>query len=305
MEDPILASHLSTVRSNAAILLALAGVLAVSVISVLLRLPERIHRGESGQAAIQMLDAMRRPFLEIKRTEAGLLRTLDADAGNRELAMAVSSATKPLSRYEASARYSTGLSRNVAGLSQAFRDWVAVEGRVFSCVGVASTETMATPSGGCLVPGLALAADGFLTTMKELGAGEVSIHSDIADGRTASHMLQAAVAILLLYLTGLAFWAQRTMATKDAALLQEHLRAERDARVLETALSEALAKVLGGFISICANCKRVRVQENEWTPVEAYVTANTDARFSHGICPECMHRLYKDFLPDESGGQSA
>ena len=298
------ASHLPTARTNAAILAALAGVLAVSLIAFLLRLPQRIHRGEDGQAAIQLLDAMRRPFLEIKHAEARLLRTLDADAGNRELAIALGSASDLLSRYQALARYSTPLSRNVSGLSDTFRDWVAVERRVFSCVGAASAATVARPSESCLVPGLASAADGFLTTMNELGAGETPIHSDIADGRTASHILQAAVGILLLYLTGVAFWSQRTTAKKEWALLQDRLRAEQDARTLETALSEALAKVLGGFISICANCKRIRVQENEWTPVEAYVTDKTNAKFSHGICPECRQRLYGDFLSRRSGGQS-
>ena len=298
------AGHLPTVRTNAAILAALAGVLAVSVIALLLRLPQRIHRGEEGQAAIQMLDAMRRPFLEIKQAEARLLRTLDADAGNRELAIAVGSASDLLSGYQALARYSTPLSRNVSGLSDTFRDWVAVEHRVVICVGGASAATVAKPSGSCLLPGLAAAADGFLTTMNQLGAGETPIHSDIADGRIAGHILQVAVGSLLLYLAGLAFSSQRTTATKEKVLLQDRLRAEQDARRLETALSEALAKVLGGFISICANCKRVRVQENEWTPVEAYVTDKTDAKFSHGICPECRQRLYGDFLSRKSGGQS-
>jgi hypothetical protein len=28
---------------------------------------------------------------------------------------------------------------------------------------------------------------------------------------------------------------------------------------------------------------------------EAYVSRHTDAQFSHGICPECMEKLYPEF----------
>jgi hypothetical protein len=257
-EDPEPASRPTTLRTNAAAL-ALAGVLAFSLVTLLLRLPQRIQRGEEGQAAIQMLDAMRRPFLEIKQAEAGLLRTFDAETGNRVLAITVGSAGSVLSRYQALARYSAPLSRNVAGLSDSFQDWVAAERRLFSCVGVRSAAPVGAPSGGCLGPDLASAADGFLRTMNDLGAGETPIHADIADGRTANHILQAAVGSLLVHLTGLAFWVQRTRGKRGSALLQERLRTEEHARALEKTLSEALAKALSGFIAICASCKRVRV----------------------------------------------
>ena len=296
-------NHLTMVRVNAAIL-ALAGVLALSLITLLLRLPQRIRRGEDGQAAIQMLDAMRRPFLEIKQAEIRLLQALDAETGSRALAIAADSASSLLGRYRAFARYSTPLSRNVAGLSDTFQDWVVVERRLLGCVGARSAAPAGTPSESCLVPDLASAADGFLRTMNELGAGETPIHADIADGRTATHILQAAVGILLLCLTGLAFWSQHTKGKRERVLLQERLRAEQEARTLEKALAEALTKVLGGFISICANCKRVRGPHNEWSPVETYVTSKTDAQFSHGICPGCMQQLYGDFLSPKSGGLS-
>jgi hypothetical protein len=294
---------LTTVRVNAAIL-ALAGVLVLVLITLLLGLPQRIRRGEDGQAAIQMLDTMRRPFLEIRQAETRLLQTLDAESGSRALAIAADSAGSLLGRYQALARYSAPLSRNVAGLSDTFQDWVVVERRLFGCVGARSAAPAGTPSESCLVPDLASAADGFLRTMNKLGAGETPIHADIADGRTASHILQALLGILLLYLTGLAFWSQRTKGKRERVLLQERLRAEQEARTLEKALAEALTKVLSGFISICASCKRVRGPHNEWSPVETYVTNKTDAQFSHGICPGCKQQLYGDFSSPRSGGLS-
>jgi hypothetical protein len=30
--------------------------------------------------------------------------------------------------------------------------------------------------------------------------------------------------------------------------------------------------------------------------VEDYISHHTDARFSHGICPECAQRLYGEWL---------
>ena len=297
--EPRPAHYLRTIGTNA-VTVVLAGVLALSLITLVLRLPQRIQRGEQGQAAIEMLDAMRRPFLEIKQVETRLLQTFDAEGGNRALASAIDSASSLLSRYQALARYSAPLSRKVAGLLDTFQDWGAAERRLFSCVGVRS----AVP-GRCLVPELASAADGFLRTLNDLGAGETLIHADIADGRTAGRLLQAAGGILLLYLTGLAVWSERRRSRRERALVHERLRAEERAHALDKSLSDALAKALSGFISICAYCKRVRVQENEWTPVEAYVTGKTEAKFSHGICPACNQRVRADFFSQKSRGQPA
>jgi len=178
-----------------------------------------------------MLDEMRRPFLEIKQAESRLLQTFDAETGNRALVIAVDSAHSFLSRYQALARYSAPLSRNVAGLSDAFENWVAAERRLFSCAGARSAAPVGMPSGSCLVPDLASAAAGFLRTMNDLGAGEALIHADIADGRTAHRLLQAVTGVLLLYLTGLAFGWQRARGKRESALLQERLRAEQAERV--------------------------------------------------------------------------
>jgi DNA-binding response OmpR family regulator len=55
-------------------------------------------------------------------------------------------------------------------------------------------------------------------------------------------------------------------------------------------LEESLAQVrrLQGLIPICAWCKKVRNDQNYWQQVEDYVGQHSDARFSHGICPECF-----------------
>jgi PAS domain S-box-containing protein len=69
-------------------------------------------------------------------------------------------------------------------------------------------------------------------------------------------------------------------------------RAEQEAERLQRELSDALAKVLSGFIPICMHCKRIRTADEHWLPVESYVTNRTEAVFSHGICPSCLAEHY-------------
>jgi len=54
-------------------------------------------------------------------------------------------------------------------------------------------------------------------------------------------------------------------------------------------LSDALdrIKTLKGLIPICSWCGSVRNDRGYWASLESYVRDHSDARFSHGICPEC------------------
>jgi len=54
-------------------------------------------------------------------------------------------------------------------------------------------------------------------------------------------------------------------------------------------------KTLSGLIPICSNCNKVRDDEGYWRKVEEYISTRTDARFTHGLCPECQKKLYPDF----------
>ena len=67
-------------------------------------------------------------------------------------------------------------------------------------------------------------------------------------------------------------------------------------------LRDALAhvKTLQGLLPICSNCKKVRDDDGYWKQIESYVSDHSDAKFSHGICPECMVKLYgKDFTREQ------
>jgi DNA-binding NarL/FixJ family response regulator len=55
-------------------------------------------------------------------------------------------------------------------------------------------------------------------------------------------------------------------------------------------------KTLRGFLPICAHCKKIRDDKGYWTQIETYISAQTQAEFTHGICPECANKLYGQFL---------
>jgi len=63
-------------------------------------------------------------------------------------------------------------------------------------------------------------------------------------------------------------------------------------------LEEALAnvKMLQGLLPICLYCKKIRDDRNYWQQLDKYVADHTEARFSHGICPECYAKVVKPEL---------
>ena len=63
---------------------------------------------------------------------------------------------------------------------------------------------------------------------------------------------------------------------------------------LQRALAEI--KTLRGIVPICASCKKIRDDAGFWQQVEVYVRDHSEAEFSHGICQECMKKLYPEFV---------
>jgi hypothetical protein len=64
--------------------------------------------------------------------------------------------------------------------------------------------------------------------------------------------------------------------------------------VLEEELRDRIRQVrtLQGLVPICMHCKKIRTDHNYWVQVEQYVGERTDARFSHGLCPDCVTTHY-------------
>nr|MBF0220996.1 PAS domain S-box protein [Desulfobulbaceae bacterium] len=77
---------------------------------------------------------------------------------------------------------------------------------------------------------------------------------------------------------------------------------ERMIEELQTALNEV--RTLQGLLPICASCKKIRDDSGLWENIEAYIQSNSNAVFSHGICPDCAKSLYPEFAEQMFPGDS-
>ncbi len=72
---------------------------------------------------------------------------------------------------------------------------------------------------------------------------------------------------------------------------------ERQRLALIQELRDTLAHVkrLSGLLPICAGCKKIRNDAGYWQAVEEYIREHSEAQFSHGLCPDCVKRLYPEY----------
>jgi PAS domain S-box-containing protein len=89
--------------------------------------------------------------------------------------------------------------------------------------------------------------------------------------------------------------AGKVMAVEGIARdVTEAKRLQEEREKLITELRKAMEEIrtLRGIIPICASCKKVRNDEGAWQQIEAYITSHTESEFTHGICPECVAKMY-------------
>lgn len=84
--------------------------------------------------------------------------------------------------------------------------------------------------------------------------------------------------------------------------LSDRIKIEADLRAKQNKLQEALSEVktLSGLLPICASCKKIRDDRGYWEQIEVYIEDHSNAAFSHGICPECVRKLYPE-IADKIG----
>jgi len=87
---------------------------------------QTLERGENGQAAIQALDQMRRPFLALKQAELHLLQSGEASAVSG-IESAVHDGRRKLSEYLDLAGYNEELRKKVVQLQTSYEAWVSLE----------------------------------------------------------------------------------------------------------------------------------------------------------------------------------
>lgn len=105
--------------------------------------------------------------------------------------------------------------------------------------------------------------------------------------------LDEIITLFIYFSFALAFFSFRRC--QEARKIRKRLIVQNNE--LREALSEI--KQLKGILPICAECKQIRDDKGYWHQVEAYVREHSDAVFSHGLCPDCMKKLYPEFVHDD------
>ncbi|MBU4384384.1 MAG: PAS domain-containing protein [Proteobacteria bacterium] len=79
--------------------------------------------------------------------------------------------------------------------------------------------------------------------------------------------------------------------------VSEAKRGQQEREKLIDELTAALAKVqtLKGLIPICSHCKSIRSDQGYWEQLETFFSDHAEVEFSHGICPDCLEKYYKEF----------
>jgi DNA-binding response OmpR family regulator len=86
---------------------------------------------------------------------------------------------------------------------------------------------------------------------------------------------------------------------RESQVRREKRILEADRERLITELRAALMDVkrLSGLLPICSGCKKIRNDRNEWQRLEIFIRENSEAQFTHSLCPDCLKRLYE--FPDD------
>jgi CHASE3 domain sensor protein len=75
---------------------------------------------------------------------------------------------------------------------------------------------------------------------------------------------------------------------------RKHSEEERGRLIEELRQALASVKTLSGLLPICASCKKIRDDRGYWNQIESYIRDHSEAQFTHGLCPECLARLYPE-----------
>ncbi len=78
--------------------------------------------------------------------------------------------------------------------------------------------------------------------------------------------------------------------------ISERKRSESEREKLIEELQHALTEVktLSGLLPMCAWCKKIRDDDGYYHQIEKYIATHTNARFTHGICPDCKKNFKDD-----------
>lgn len=95
-------------------------------------------------------------------------------------------------------------------------------------------------------------------------------------------LLNHAIALFVIWVTTFLSLHRKMLEEKTLVAVRDREKALEDIRVLQ------------GLLPICASCKKIRDDKGYWIQIESYIRDHSEAEFSHGICPECIEKLYPE-----------
>ena len=109
-----------------------------------------------------------------------------------------------------------------------------------------------------------------------------------------------AVTVFCLTVILLSIFAGAYLALRKVIRLLKDSQQELTDNVLQLRAALTNVKQLEGIIPICSWCKKIRDDKESWQQMENYISNHSEAKFSHGVCPECYERELLEIMAKAS-----
>lgn len=53
-------------------------------------------------------------------------------------------------------------------------------------------------------------------------------------------------------------------------------------------------RVIRGLLTVCADCRKIRVNNEMWEQLDQYISDHSLALISHGLCPHCFEKAQQE-----------
>jgi PAS domain S-box-containing protein len=180
----------------------------------------RINAGEHGRVAIQILDEVRRPFLDINALEVAASNNGYSSDIQARLEHSIKHGIDLIDMFKAAAVYNPEVLRHVERLETSFVAWIQDERAMFAIMGEGNSVSVEKLHEADLI-----SAVGFSRTMSMLGGAEKPLHEDIEQGSLAVMELVSVGGGMLAVLLGAAFylsWFRNKTLVETLAQVKEH-----------------------------------------------------------------------------------
>jgi DNA-binding NtrC family response regulator len=94
------------------------------------------------------------------------------------------------------------------------------------------------------------------------------------------------------YLKLLGVTLRHAIELHESRRAKEKLIAEQAKLLSDLQAAIGNIQLLSKLVPICSSCKKIRDDGGYWHQIEAYLQENLHLNFTHGICPDCVKKLY-------------